>query len=65
MLEGSVRALQAPSHVGAIGITGTLLWLYLGTWWAVPLFMVHGVLLYFLYAGQHKLSHWTVFVPAA
>ena len=28
---------------------------------AVPLFMVHGVLLNFLYAGQHELSHWTVF----
>jgi fatty acid desaturase len=26
-----------------------------------PGFMLHGVLLNFLYAGQHELSHWTVF----
>jgi fatty acid desaturase len=32
-----------------------------GTWWTVPLFMVLGVLLNFLYAGQHELSHSTVF----
>jgi len=54
-------ALQTLSHLAAIGVTGTLLWLMLGTWWAVPIFMAHGVLLNFLYAGQHELSHWTVF----
>ena len=54
-------AIQALSHVGAIVVTGTLLWLWRGTWWSVPLFAVHGVLLNFLYAGQHELSHWTVF----
>jgi fatty acid desaturase len=32
-----------------------------GTWWALPAFMVHGTLLNFLYAGQHELSHSTVF----
>jgi fatty acid desaturase len=54
-------AIQTLSHVGAIAVTGTLLWLWRGTWWAVPIFAVHGVLLNFLYAGQHELSHWTVF----
>jgi fatty acid desaturase len=54
-------AIQALSHLGAIAVTGTLLWLWRGTGWAVPVFMVHGVLLNFLYAGQHELSHWTVF----
>jgi fatty acid desaturase len=54
-------ALQTLSHVGAIAVTGTLLALVYGSWWAVPVFMVHGVLLNFLYAGQHELSHWTVF----
>jgi fatty acid desaturase len=54
-------ALQTASHLGAVGITGTLLWLTWGTWWAVPLFMVHGTFLNFLYAGQHELSHGTVF----
>ena len=54
-------AMQALSHLGAIGVSGTLLWFTRGSWWAVPLFAVHGVLLNFLYAGQHELSHWTVF----
>ncbi len=52
---------QTVSHLGAIMCTGTLLWFALGTWWIVPIFMVHGVLINFLYAGQHELSHWTVF----
>lgn len=54
-------ALQAGSHFGAIALTGALLWATWGTWWAVPVFMVHGTLINFLYAGQHELSHGTVF----
>ncbi|MCG6902995.1 MAG: fatty acid desaturase [Rhodobacter sp.] len=54
-------ALQLGSHVGAIAVSGTLLWQLWGTFWAIPLFMVHGVLINFLYAGQHELSHTTVF----
>jgi fatty acid desaturase len=57
-------AVQALSHVGAIGFLGTLLWLTRGTIWTIPVFMAHGVLLNFLYAGQHELSHWTVFRTA-
>jgi len=45
-------ALQTASHVGAIGATGTLLWLTWGTWWALPVFLVHGTFLNFLYAGS-------------
>jgi fatty acid desaturase len=60
-LRGGV---QAASHLGALLVTGTLLWFARGTAWAIPLFMVHGVLLNFLYAGQHELSHWTVFRTA-
>ncbi len=52
---------QTLAHLGAIAVTGTLLWHWRGTGWAVPLFVLHGVLLNFLYAGQHELSHWTVF----
>ncbi|MGF1501744.1 MAG: fatty acid desaturase [Paracoccaceae bacterium] len=54
-------ALQAGSHFGAIALTGTALWALWGSWWAVPVFLVHGVLLNFLYAGQHELSHGTPF----
>jgi fatty acid desaturase len=54
-------ALQAGSHIGALLICGALLWRTWGSWWAIPLFLMQGVLLNFLYAGQHELSHWTVF----
>jgi fatty acid desaturase len=54
-------ALQALSHVGAVMVVGTLLWLARATAWVVPLFLAQGVLINFLYAGQHELSHWTVF----
>jgi fatty acid desaturase len=54
-------ALQTASQLTALGVTGTLLWLAWGGAWAIPLFMLHGTLLNFLYAGQHELSHGTVF----
>lgn len=53
--------LQMLSHLAAIGVSGTALWWTWGGWAAVPVFMVHGVLINFLYAGQHELSHSTVF----
>ncbi|WHZ36681.1 fatty acid desaturase [Sagittula sp. MA-2] len=54
-------ALQLGSHFAAIALTGTLLWTTWASLWSIPLFMAHGVLLNFLYAGQHELSHDTVF----
>ena len=54
-------AMQAGSHFGAILLTGYLLHLTWGTWWAVPVFVAHGTLINFLYAGQHELSHNTPF----
>lgn len=53
--------LQVGSHFGAILLTGWALHLTWGTWVAVPVFIAHGVLINFLYAGQHELSHSTVF----
>jgi len=53
--------LQAGSHFAAIALSGTLLYRLWGTWFAAPAFIVHGVLINFLYAGQHELSHSTVF----
>jgi len=49
------------SHVGALVLSGYVLALTWGTVWTVPLFVAHGILLNFLYAGQHEFSHWTVF----
>lgn len=54
-------ALQMASHFGAIGLTGAGLAATWGTWLAVPVFLAHGVLINFLYAAQHELSHSTVF----
>lgn len=52
---------QVGGHLGALVVTGVALALTWGTWWAVPVFIAHGILINFLYAGQHELSHWTVF----
>ncbi len=54
-------ALQVGSHLGAIGLAGYALHLSWGSYWAALWFVVLGTLLNFLYAGQHELSHWTVF----
>jgi fatty acid desaturase len=53
--------IQLGSHLGALTLTGAALLRAWGSLWAVPLFMAHGILINFLYAGQHELSHWTVF----
>ena len=53
--------LQAGSHLLAIVLAGVALHLSWGSYWAMLWFVVLGTLLNFLYAGQHELSHWTVF----
>lgn len=54
-------ALRVGSHFGALALSSAALMLTWGTWWALPAFMIQGTLINFLYAGQHELSHWTVF----
>ncbi len=53
--------LQIGSHFGAVAASGAALYLALGTWWAVPAFVIHGMLINYLYAAQHELMHGTVF----
>ena len=54
--------LQALSQLGAMGLAGYGIHALWGSWWAVPLFLLQGVILWgFAYAGQHELAHWTVF----
>jgi fatty acid desaturase len=53
--------MQLGSHVAALAVSGFALSLTWGSWLAVPFFVIHGTLINFLYAGQHELSHWTVF----
>jgi fatty acid desaturase len=56
--------LRALSHFGAIGLTGTLLWLVLaryGVLFAIPLILLQGYLVAFLFMPVHEAAHKTVF----
>ena len=53
--------LQLGSHFGTIAGLGYAHYLVLGSWWVVLTGALLGVAINFLYAGQHELSHWTVF----
>ena len=53
---------QVLSQFGAAALTGYGIHALWGSWWVVPVFVLHGVILWgFGYAGQHELAHWTVF----
>jgi fatty acid desaturase len=54
-------AWQLTSHLLALAISTMLLAKLWGTWWTIPCFLVQGILLNWLYCGQHELSHGTVF----
>lgn len=53
--------LQMGSHLAAIAVAAWLHALVMGTWWVLLTGAVLGVLINFLYAAQHELSHSTVF----
>ena len=53
--------LQLGSHLAAIAVAVWLHALAMGTWWVLATGLALGVLLNFLYAAQHELSHSTVF----
>jgi fatty acid desaturase len=53
--------IQWFSHLGAIAVSGGALALTWGSWWALPVFLIHGVLINCLYAGHHEMTHWTAF----
>jgi fatty acid desaturase len=53
--------LQTGSHFAAILATGSALAIGRFQLWLLPVFLLHGVLINFLYAGQHEFSHGTVF----
>ncbi|MEM0990231.1 MAG: fatty acid desaturase [Pseudomonadota bacterium] len=53
--------LQLGSHLGAIAVAVYVHSLAMGTWWVLATGLALGVLLNFLYAAQHELSHSTVF----
>ena len=53
--------VRLSSHWGAILINGYLMTVYAGTVWCIPLFMLQGVLINFLYAPEHECDHYTAF----
>ena len=53
--------IQLGSHLLALAASGWALWLAWGSWWGVPVFVLHGMLINWLYAAQHEASHDTVF----
>lgn len=60
-LPGACRAL---SHFGAIALIGTLLWMVMsryGVLFAIPLILVQGYLVAFLFMPVHEAAHKTVF----
>ena len=54
-------AMQMGSHLGAIALVAVLHGMAMGTGWVWVTGAALGVLLNFLYAAQHELSHATVF----
>lgn len=58
-------ALRCVGHLGAIGLNGALLWNVLHTWWAVPLTLLQGYLIAFLFTAEHEMAHHTAFKTRA
>ena len=51
----------AAAHAALIIATGWLLWRALGTAWAVPATIVHGIVIVHLFAPFHESTHYTAF----
>ena len=56
---------HAAGHLGAIIVTGSLLWHFLGTVWAVPLTLLQGYFVAFLFTAEHETAHHTAFKTRA
>ena len=54
-------SLQMGSHLLALALAAWLHAIALGSWWVLATGFVLGVIINFLYAAQHELSHSTVF----
>ena len=51
----------AAAHAALIVATGWLVWRALGTAWAVPATLVHGIVIVHLFAPFHEATHYTAF----
>ncbi len=45
----------------ALGVSGVLVWLAMGTWWVVPAMFLHGFLVVHHFSLQHECCHYTPF----
>lgn len=52
---------QLGLHVAALTITGMLVWQSLGTLWLFPAWVLHGLVLVFLFTALHECIHRTAF----
>ena len=53
--------VQLAGHFGAIAATSWGLSVNWGSWWSMPLFILQGILLNYLYAPTHECDHLTAF----
>ena len=66
-LAGFVERRDGPgiaftaAHAALIVLTGWVLWRTLGTAWAAPATIVHGILIVHLFAPFHESTHYTAF----
>lgn len=49
------------AHLLALAVTGCLLYRALGSWWAVPATILHGIVIVHLFAPFHETTHGTAF----
>ena len=66
-LPGFVKRRNSPglafavAHLALLGIGGWALWSVLGTFWAIPATVVHGIIIVHLFAPFHESTHYTAF----
>jgi len=52
---------RAAVHLGALAVTGALVWRLRGTGWTLPLLVAHGYVLAFVFCAFHETAHRTAF----
>lgn len=58
-------AWHALGHLGAIGLGAVAVWFTIGTWWALPLMVLLGYCIAFLFTLEHEAAHQTAFATRA
>jgi fatty acid desaturase len=53
--------LRVVWHLGVLALTGALLWRLRATLWVLPLLLVHGYVLAFIFCAFHETAHRTAF----